>query len=287
LLVATGESDLALQPEAARTEPTMPPPDRTLILMYHRVGRVAGAAELKYCIAPDRFAAQMHLLAKRGYRAVPIDAFVQWLHGGPPLKAGDFVLTFDDGFLDVREHALPVLAQLGWPFTVFLVTDLLGGVDAWKRNDSRDGGQHPLLSANDVLAMREHGASFHSHTRRHVSLPTLDDAALATELSGSRAALSGLLGDGAYYLAYPYGHLDDRVESAARAVGYKAAFSVQPGFNRKDVNPFRIRRLDVFGTDTPTMLLRKMQLGSNEGSLRTTLGYCWRRMAWHVGGRGS
>jgi peptidoglycan/xylan/chitin deacetylase (PgdA/CDA1 family) len=221
----------------------------------------------------------MHHLADLGYRAVSIDAFVRWLDGGPPLKSGDFVLTFDDGFLGVRDHALPVLEQLGWPFAVFLVTDLLGGADSWMRNDGTTGGQHPLLSVEDMRAMRQRGCSFHSHTRRHRRLPGLDNASLADELAGSRATLATLVGADDHYLAYPYGHVDDRVESAARAAGYKAAFSVQPGFNRSDVNPFRIRRLDVFGTDTPRMLLRKMQLGSNDGSLRGSLGYYWRRIA--------
>ena len=40
-----------------------------------------------------------------------------------------------------------------------------------------------------------------------------------------------------------------------------------PGFNRRDVDRFRIRRIDVYGTDTPAMLLRKIRLGSNDGSL--------------------
>lgn len=265
----------------------MKPAERVLVLMYHRAGEVADAAESKYCVAPRRFAAQMRVLAGRGYRAVPIDAFVQWLRGGPPLKAGDFVLTFDDGFLGVREHALPILDRLGWPFTVFLVTDLLGGVDTWVHNDNTAGGRYPLLSADDVLAMRQYGCTFHSHTRKHVSLPALDDIALAAELTGSRAALSGLLGGSPFCLAYPYGHLDDRVESAVRAAGYAAAFSVQPGFNRRDVNAFRIRRIEVFGTDTPDMLLRKVRLGSNDGSLHSTLGYYWHRMAGGVGGRKS
>jgi peptidoglycan/xylan/chitin deacetylase (PgdA/CDA1 family) len=75
------------------------------------------------------------------------------------------------------------------------------------------------------------------------------------------------------FLAYPYGHYDDRVLNAARAAGYRAAFSVQPGFNRRDVDRFRLRRLDVFGTDTARALVRKITLGSNDGSLGNWLGY--------------
>jgi peptidoglycan/xylan/chitin deacetylase (PgdA/CDA1 family) len=219
----------------------------------------------------------MDALASSGYRAVSIDAFVDWLAGGPALAAGDFVLTFDDGFRGVRDYALPVLERLGWPATIFLVTDFLGGSDCWNSDGVDGGGTYPLLTREQILKMRERGCTFHSHTRTHLSLPALDDAALADQMAASRAAVEALLGKPADLLAYPFGHVDDRVEAAARAAGYRAAFSVQAGFNRCDVNPFRIRRLDVFGTDSPAALLRKMKLGSNDGSLRRMAGYYLRR----------
>jgi peptidoglycan/xylan/chitin deacetylase (PgdA/CDA1 family) len=246
--------------------------------MYHRVGPIDGDEDAKYAVTPGRFAAQMRALADAGFHAVPIDEFVAWLDGGPALAPGSFVVTFDDGYLGVREHALPVLQELGWPFAVFLVTGLLGKRDAWPRFDSLDAARHPLLDTRDVLAMHACGVAFHSHSRSHASLPGLDDATLASELSESRSALCRLLGrDAPSYLAYPYGHVDARVELVARTAGYRAAFSVQPGFNRSDTPPFRIRRLDVLGTDTPGQLVRKLQFGSNDGSWRNALRYYWGR----------
>ena len=246
--------------------------------MYHRVGPLDSADEAQYTVTPERFAAQMRMLADAGFRAVALEAFVAWLEGGPAPEPGSFVITFDDGYLDVRRHAMPVLQALGWPFSVFLVTDRLGGTDDWGRFDPLATGQHPLLSADDVRAMRAAGATFHSHSRSHASLPQLDDAELASQLGGSRDALVALLGDGqGLCVAYPYGHVDDRVASAARAAGYRAGFSVQPGFNRRDTAAFRIRRLDVFGTDSPRQLLRKLRIGGNDGSWQFMLGYYWRR----------
>lgn len=252
--------------------------ERVLVLMYHRIGAVLSAQEGRYCVTPQRFAQHMERLAAQGFHAVGIDSLVAWLEGGPSLRRGDFVLTFDDGFRGVLEHAHPVLRQMGWPYTVFLVSDLLGGVDAWNGRDAAPDGTHPLLTPAEVRQMLSDGCSFHSHTRTHASLPALDDAALASEVEGSRAALARLLGRPPDYLAYPFGHLDDRVEAAVRAAGYRAAFSVEPGFNRRDVNSHRIRRLDVLGTDTPSMLLRKMHLGTNDGSLRNWLGYYARKI---------
>ena len=241
--------------------------NRIPVLMYHRVGAARNSWEARYTVSPGNFASHMQVLARNGFQAVPIDQLVDWLEGGAPLPAGAFVLTFDDGFRGVRDHALPLLERLGWPFTIFLVSDLIGGEDVWTQAENPAGVTYPLLDENDIRDMMRRNVSFHSHTRNHADLPTLADDELADQLAGSRASLSKLLNHDVPYLAYPFGHVDARVEEATKAAGYRAAFSTQPGFNRRDVNRFRIRRLDVFGTDTPAMLLRKVRFGSNDGSL--------------------
>ena len=99
--------------------------------------------------------------------------------------------------------------------------------------------RYPLLNEYEIRDMLQRNVSFHSHTRSHADLPTLNDEQLVDELTGPRRTLSALLGDDVPVLAYPFGHLDERVEAASRAAGYRAAFSTQPGFNRQNVNPFR------------------------------------------------
>jgi peptidoglycan/xylan/chitin deacetylase (PgdA/CDA1 family) len=237
-----------------------------IVLMYHRVGSAHNAWEARYAISPERFEGHMRALAANGLHAVSVESLSAWLDGGAPLAAGDFVLTFDDGFRDVRLHALPVLERMRWPFTVFLVSSLVGAQDVWTRDSNPDGTTYPLLSAAEILDMKHRGASFQSHSCSHRSLPALDDDELALELADSRAALQQLLGLPVDYLAYPFGQLDERVVVATRHAGYRAAFSTQPGFNRRDVDRFRIRRIEVYGTDTPRMLMRKIELGTNDGS---------------------
>lgn len=260
---------------------------RVPVLMYHRVGAIRNNWEARYAITPAAYAAHMDALANEGYRAVGLHAFVDWLAGGPELQPNAIVVTFDDGFRGVREHALPVMERLGWPFTVFLVSDLIGQEDHWTRSANPAGVTYPLLDAAEIRDMQQRGVSFHSHTRTHPSLPALDDAQLADQLCGARQRLSALLGHDVPYVAYPFGHLDDRVEAATRAAGYRAGFSTQPGFNRQGVNPYRIRRLDIAGTDAPGMLLRKIRLGSNDGSLAHAANYYMRRLKSRLGGQPS
>jgi len=258
--------------------------ERIPVLMYHRVGDSSNDWEARYAISPQNFAAHMQVLSKAGYQAVSVDVLVDWLENGVSLPGKPVLLTFDDGFRGVRDHALPVLEKLGWPFTVFLVSDLIGGKDIWTRKSNPSGQTYPLLDVDEIRDMQGRGCSFHSHTRSHASLPKLDDAELTDQLAGSRNALSQLLGHDVSFIAYPFGHLDSRVEAATSAAGYKAAFSTQPGFNRRDVNRFRIRRLDVFGTDSPAMLLRKIRFGSNDGSLMNVARYYLDRLRSHQPG---
>ena len=250
---------------------------RVPVLMYHRVGDARNEWEARYCIHPRVFASHMRALADQGYMAMSIDLLADWMEGNGDLPDRAFLLTFDDGFLGVHDHAWPVLRDFGWPFTVFIVSNLIGGTDEWTRSANPSGMTYPLLEASHIRAMQALGVSFQSHSQTHPSLPRTGDEQLGEELAGSRAALSELLGTDVMYFAYPYGHLDERVEAQVRAAGYRAAFSTQPGFNRRDVNPFRIRRLDVFGTDTPAMLMRKVHLACNDGSLGYTLRYYIKR----------
>ncbi len=256
---------------------------RVPVLMYHRVGEANNDWERKYCVSPQRFADHMRTLMHTGWRAVSIEDFFAWLDGHAELPEQSFLLTFDDGFLGVHEHAAPVLAALGWPATVFLVSQLIGKRDDWCEAHNPSGVTYPLLDASHIRELRGQGFSFHSHTRNHADLPTLDDRQLHDQLAGSRTDLQALLGEEVAYLAYPYGHYDDRVLQAAQVAGYRAAFSVQPGFNRRDIDRFRLRRLDVFGTDSAAALRRKITLGSNDGSLGHSFRYGASRVLARLG----
>ena len=256
--------------------------NRITVLMYHRIGEACNDWERRYSVSPERFAEHMGALQRRGMQPCPIEDFVSWLEGGGTLREGSFVLTFDDGYLGIYEHAFPRLSQMGWPATVFLVSDLIGKEDTWTGHENPSGKTYPLLGRSEIEAMVRGGFSFHSHSRSHPDLRQLAKSRLMEELVGARRDLENLLGRPVPYLAYPYGRYDENVVDVVKACGYTAAFSVQPGFNRRDVDPYRIRRLDVYGTDTAGALMRKISLGSNDGSWWRSVRYYADRVAARV-----
>lgn len=117
--------------------------ERPVILMYHRVARVAHDP-WQLAISPDRFAEQIEALVQLR-RVVPL----RWLaaelaQDRLPRKVA--AVTFDDGYADVFAEARPILERYGCPATVFLVTGMIGKSFAfWWDELSRIILETPLL----------------------------------------------------------------------------------------------------------------------------------------------
>lgn len=250
---------------------------RIPVLMYHRVGEPDHLGDI-YCVRPVNFAAHMAALARANWRAVCIEDFDAWRRGEKSLPENSFVLTFDDGFAGVHDFAAPVLKNLGWPATVFLVAGKLGGQSDWRVTTREPMRPHTLMNVAQLHSLSAQGFSLHSHSLLHRDLTTLEAPTLEQDLCDSRALIAEITGHAPSYLAYPYGRHSEAVRNAAQRVGFTLAFSVESGFNRPGESPYQIRRLDVFGNDTPAMLLRKVRLGTNDGRLTRLMHYYLRRV---------
>jgi len=129
---------------------------RTLrILYYHSVNP---SEDHISCLAPERFAAQMRYLADKGYRVMTLEEVPAYLHAGKPFPPKSVALTFDDGFKDNYTYAYPVLVKLGFPATIFLVAEYVGGQEL--PVFTRYQGRSLPLSWTDVEEMSKNGISF-------------------------------------------------------------------------------------------------------------------------------
>ena len=188
------------------------------VLCYHRIG---GPLELGVTrVSRLVFARQMTALAKTGLKTLTLAQFhAQTQHTGPRM----FLLTFDDGYASLADHAYPVLADLGFAATTFLITDYIGKTNTW---DVRyTWNRLPHLSWAEVEHWRARGLEFASHGATHRRLTWLDDLAVLAELRRSRSTLTSRLGaDAGRAVAYPFGAVNDRVVGHARAAGYELGF---------------------------------------------------------------
>lgn len=210
------------------------------VLCYHRIG---GPLELGVTrVGRSTFVRQMTALARAGWRTVTLADF------GKPRTTHDerhtFLLTFDDGYASLADHAYPVLADLGFTATTFLITDFIGKTNTWDVRYTWNRLTH--LSWTAIETWRARGFAFASHGATHRRLTWLDDQTVAMELRGSREVLRTRLGpDAGRAIAYPFGAVDDRVVRIARGTGYELGFSGVTG----GADPLLTSRVPVYGWD--------------------------------------
>jgi hypothetical protein len=99
-----------------------------IVLMYHRV-LPAELASRSFShpgivVTPETFARHMDFL-KRRFRPLSLDEFQQHMESGSPFPEGACLVTFDDGWVDNHDHALPILHEHGIPAVVFVATDYI------------------------------------------------------------------------------------------------------------------------------------------------------------------
>lgn len=252
--------------------------ERVPVLMYHRIDTGVRPRERPYCVSTGQFAGHLEWLARQGYRPCSTRDFADWYLGQRPLPPRSVLITFDDGFAGLYQHALPLLAARSWPATVFLVSGLIGQHDVWGSSEFGAPGSRALLDARQIAEMARHGIDFQSHSCSHADLTTLNTRSLTQQIGGSRHQLEDLLGRPVDCFAYPYGRHDARVREAVQTAGYRIAFSVQPGFNRPGGDPWTVRRLDITGRDSTAGFGRMVAMGSNDGTLAQHVRYMARRL---------
>jgi len=190
-----------------------------MILMYHGVAEVAEDPN-QLCVAPSRFGAQMTALRRLGLRGVAIGTLVDAMRAGR--QRGLVGITFDDGYVNVLEAALPELTRHGFTASVFIISGRLGGTNEWD-----EGPSWPLLAASQVRELAAAGMEIGSHGTTHVRLAGLKPGELETEVAGSRASLGELMGKPVRGFAYPYGSMDATARCAVHDAGYDYACAVE------------------------------------------------------------
>jgi len=214
------------------------------IFTFHSID--VGGSVLSY--APDDLRRLAEGLLAEGVRLVPLDEILHPAPDGPPRAA----LTFDDGFRSVHSRALPVLAELGAPATVYVVSGWVGRDNRWPGQ-----GKVPrfeLMSWSELAELRDAGFAIGCHTANHVRLDRLAEAEWRCELEDSRAALADELGTEVRHFAYPCGIYDGRALQRVSEL-YDTAVTTEMRFLPEPREAHRLPRIDVYYLRDPARRL--------------------------------
>ena len=241
------------------------------ILMYHRCCPCPGGRDgATLNVTPGRLREQLAGLKDRGavFRTLP--SVLDDREAGRPLPREAVVVTFDDAFACLAEHALPVLKELEVPASVFVCTGLVDNAgpmpfDPWGR---RMRGRVPescyrSASASEIKTLLDSGlVDVGAHTHSHADFRGRPDA-LRDDLERCVSSLELRFGVRRPTFAFPFGtpslgFADAALRQAAREAGVRCALSSESRINDVAGDPFRWGRLNVFDWDTPATLQARL-----------------------------
>ena len=229
---------------ASRSGRTATPP----VFMYHSISPSTAPDPHRLRVHPARLERHLRLLSRLGLRGVSLGELLRAQEQGR--SRGLVGLTFDDGYADFLDHAVPVLERHGMTGTLYVVAGRLGGTNEWD-----DGPRLPIMDADQVRAVAAAGHEVGSHTLTHPRLAGAGAATLLAEVADSRRVLEDVLQAEVPGFCYPYGSYDDAAAEAVRAAGYDHA-CVTGDYDPGD--RFTLPRCYVSPGDTTVHVLARM-----------------------------
>lgn len=215
--------------------PTVP------ILMYHSVSETPPRATRRLSVHPDAFEAQVATLVRQGFTTLTFEQLGAALDARTPLPERSVVLTFDDGYADFHEHALPRLESRGLTATVFVTTGWLDDAGDQSAGEPLDR----MLSWKQVREIAGAGVEIGAHSHSHPQLDQIPGPALREELHHSKALLENGIGGPVQSLAYPFGYSSRRVRAEVAASGYRYAAAVGNSIGGPQSDRLELPRLTV------------------------------------------
>jgi peptidoglycan/xylan/chitin deacetylase (PgdA/CDA1 family) len=209
------------------------------ILMYHQIDKPPkrGTALRGLIVAPSSFAWQMRLLRLMGYQGLSMRDLEPYLQGK---KQGKVVgITFDDGYQNNLDNALPILLKNGFTATCYAVSSMIGGTNLW---DKGKVAEKPLMTLENWRTWRDAGMDIGSHTRTHADLTAISIEDAQNEIEGSKKELEDNIGCAINHFCYPYGRFKPIHQKMVAASGYLSATTTQRGRAYTGDNQFSLKR---------------------------------------------
>lgn len=229
------------------TDPLGGPRRGPRILIYHQVGAGSG---LEMDISVEALRRQIDWLERHG-QVVDLEMALKGLDD--PHSNDRYVLTFDDGHAGVFEHAFPLLARRGLPFTLYLTT---GPMEAG--GSLHDDDRMRLLTWGQVEEMIGSGlVTIGAHTHDHLSMRHHDEVRLGEDLARCDRVLESRLGVRPRHFAYPWGHWSAIGDRLVRERYDSATLGGGRGIHPGD-DPYRLHRVPVMASDGDLLFRRKM-----------------------------
>ncbi len=176
------------------------------VLLYHHVD---DSTPKSTSVSVETFIQHLELIESLELKVVPLTAITDKLKAGESIPDHWLAITFDDGYRNVYENAMPLLKERNWPFTVFVNPKMVKPSKLYM-----DWGQ--------IKDLINHGGLIANHTLSHENLVQdgLSLADIKANIESTEALIAEQVGYSLKILAYPYGEYNQAVKSMLKDMGY-------------------------------------------------------------------
>jgi peptidoglycan/xylan/chitin deacetylase (PgdA/CDA1 family) len=220
---------------------------RVVVLLYHSIHRTKGFASA----TPALF--EEHIEWLKEHCDIILFEEALTIAGKPGRTRPSVAIAFDDGYADVHEHGLPVLARLGIEPTVFPTIGLVDGdprvVARMAELQGASSDEVAGMSWSQLLETQQAGMTVGSHGLSHPNLARLGDEMVRFEAAHSKLLLEEKLGKRVNSFAYPFGkpkhHVTARTMQEVASCGYTVGGTAVFRRVRSTDDPMAIPRFPV------------------------------------------
>lgn len=207
--------------------------------MYHNI--TPARTDDIFSVDVNLFAHQLHWLKLTGYQPVTISQIANWLDGRITLSSRSFMLTFDDGYLDNLELALPLLQRFQATACIFITTK-------WCEAGERQQGtrKYAMLTWATLRRLANAGVEIGAHTLSHPFLTEIDSEAAWAEIYQSKCEIEDRLGLEVQAFSYPNSKQTPIIRDMVQKAGYRLAFGGSSGLNYKNTDRYNLNRPCVY-----------------------------------------
>ncbi len=226
------------------------------ILLYHSIGKQEKYDAIGLRISEESFTRQMEYLAGSSFDVVSLPSLIENLRdGGITVGRRTVAITFDDGYRDNLEKAMPIAKRFNFPISLFVNCDSSRQVRSNINNDywSKWG----YLSMDEINGLASATVTIGSHSFSHRTLDCKREE-IYKEIQASKEVLEKEIGQPVTVFSYPHGIFTDVAKQAVREAGFLGACSSIMGTNNSSTDLFELRRTEISAFDTLDIFKKKL-----------------------------
>ena len=210
------------------------------ILLYHSVSADPPGWIAPFSVHPATFGAHLDEIVASGLVPLTMSQYVDGLQGTTSMPARPVLITFDDGFADFADQALPALTDRRLASTLYVTTGALAGP---ARQTVLPASS--MLSRADLPGLEAAGVEIGAHSHTHRQLDRLPPREAAAELARSGDELAAVLGHRVRSFAYPHGYYRRQLLCQVAAAGFDSACTVANALSGSHEPALALSRLMV------------------------------------------